>query len=173
MLLPESSGRANSSPLMNWLDTLPARRYSPGVSAPSTVSPAALCSNRRPCSRYRASYTDWGRSISRPRPVKVTACPVRLAMGMRKRRVLPLSQQSTGAARGTKCPSPSTTASSAPVRTRAHSCAAAPSVAEMSLLNSRFVIWLRPSASAAQSTARWAMLLLGGAVMVPPTERAF
>ena len=32
MLLPESSGRANSSPLMNWLDTLPARRYSPGVS---------------------------------------------------------------------------------------------------------------------------------------------
>ena len=88
-------------------------------------------------------------------------------MGMRKRKVLPLSQQSTGAARGTKCPSPSTTASSVPVRTRAHSCAAAPSVAEMSLLNSRLVIWLRPSASAAQSTARWAMLLLGGAVMVP------
>ena len=107
-----------------------------------------------PFSSKRSKYGFCGRSISRPRPVKKTACPVRLAMGMRKRRVLPLSQQSTGAARGTKCPSPSTTASSAPVRTRAHSCAAAPSVAEMSLLNSRFVMWLRPSASAAQSTAR-------------------
>ena len=86
---------------------------------------------------------------------------------MRKRRVLPLSQQSTGAVSGTKWPRPSTTASSLPVCTLAHSCAAAPRVAEMSLLNSRFVMWLRPSASAAHSTARWAMLLLGGAVMVP------
>ena len=60
-------------------------------------------------------------------------------MGMRKRRVLPLSQQSTGALTGRKLPSPSTTALSAPVRTLAQSCPAA-----------------------------GAMLLLGGAVMVPP-----
>ena len=89
-------------------------------------------------------------------------------MGMRKRRVLPLSQQSTGALTGRKLPSPSTAARSAPVRTLAQSCPAAERVAEISLLNSRFLMWEAPSASAEQSTARCAMLLLGGAVMVPP-----
>ena len=68
-------------------------------------------------------------------------------------------------------PSPSTTASAGPVVTRAHSWPAAASVAEMSLLNSRFVMWELPVASAAHSTARWAMLLLGGAVMLPPMGR--
>ena len=92
-------------------------------------------------------------------------------MGMRNRRVLPLSQQSTGAVRGANRPSPSTTASAGPVVTRAHSWPAAASVAEMSLLNSRFVMWELPVASAAHSTARWAMLLLGGAVMVPEILR--
>ena len=70
-----------------------------------------------------------------------------------------------------KRPSPSTTASAGPVVTRAHSWPAAASVAEMSLLNSRFVMWELPVASAAHSTARWAMLLLGGAVMVPEILR--
>ena len=59
-------------------------------------------------------------------------------MGMRKRRVLPLSQQSTGASTGRNRPRPSTTALSGPVRTLAQSCPAAERVAEMSLLNSRF-----------------------------------
>ena len=89
-------------------------------------------------------------------------------MGIKNRRVLPLSQQSTGAVRGRKCPSPCTVASSAPVSTAAHSCAAADRVAEMSLLNSRWVMWERPTASAAHSTARCAMLLLGGAAITPP-----
>ena len=92
-------------------------------------------------------------------------------MGMRNRSVLPLSQQSTGAVREANRPSPSTTASAGPVVTRAHSWPAAASVAEMSLLNSRFVMWERPGARAAQSTLRWAMLLLGGAVMLPPIRR--
>ena len=39
------------------------------------------------------------------------------------------------------------------------------------MLNSRFVMWELPVASAAHSTARWAMLLLGGAVMLPPMGR--
>ena len=38
----------------------------------------------------------------------------------------------------------------------------------MSLLNSRWVMWERPTASAAHSTARCAMLLLGGAAITPP-----
>jgi len=32
-------------------------------------------------------------------------------------------------------------------------------------------MWELPVASAAHSTARWAMLLLGGAVMLPPMGR--
>ena len=39
-----SSGSAKSSPVKNWLETLPASRYSPGVSAPRTVSAPAVCS---------------------------------------------------------------------------------------------------------------------------------
>lgn len=70
--------------------------------------------------------------------------------------------------RDRKCPSPCTVASSAPVSTAAHSCAAADRVAEISLLNSRWVMWERPTANAAHSTARCAMLLLGGAAIAPP-----
>ena len=63
-----------------------------------------------------------------------------VAVSAQKEGLLPLSQQSTGAVRGRKCPSPCTVASSAPVSTAAHSCAAADRVAEMSLLNSRWVM---------------------------------
>ena len=41
---PFSRGRANSSPVKNWEDTSPGRRYSPGVSIPATVSWPSFCS---------------------------------------------------------------------------------------------------------------------------------
>lgn len=39
-----SRGRAKSSPVKNWLDTFPGRRYSPAVSRPRTVRTPPLCS---------------------------------------------------------------------------------------------------------------------------------
>ncbi len=50
MLVPPSSGRANSSPLMNWLDTLPASSVFARGQGTFHGQPAAPCSNRRPCS---------------------------------------------------------------------------------------------------------------------------
>ena len=101
-LAPESSGRANSSPLMNWLLMFPASVYSPADSAPRTVIPSASCAKPRPRSANIRAYTPCGRSISRPRPVKRTGASVREKSGMRNRSVLPLSQQSTGPDTGAK-----------------------------------------------------------------------
>ena len=49
-----NSGAANSSPLMNWLDTSPGSVNTPGRSRPKMVRPSAACSNFRPCFSNRA-----------------------------------------------------------------------------------------------------------------------
>ena len=102
--------------------------------------------------------------------MKRTFWAVRLNTGTRKRSVLPLSLQKTGrvtVGKPSAPPRPVMVRSCSPRSTFAPSCCTAPRVARMSWENSRFPIWLVPAASAAQSTARCAALLLGGTAAVP------
>ena len=96
---------------------------------------------------------------------------VRLNSGIKKRSVLPLSLQKTGLVTVAKLspPQPVIVAASSFSTTFAPSWRTASRVARMSSEYSIWVMRLVPAASAAQSTARCAMLLLGGTVAVPPS----
>ena len=117
----------------------------------------------------------WGRSNSRPAPVKRTFWAVKLNSGIMNRSVEPLSLQKTGrvtVAKPLAAPRPVMVTAWGPSATLAPSWATAPSVARISSLYSMLESRLTPSASAAHSTARWAMLLLGGTAAVPPRRLA-
>ena len=155
-LPPSSRGRANRSPVTNWLLTSPRKVYSPEGSLPlSSMLPLAFFM-LTPFSEKISSYIPTPRSMSRPVPVKRALSPQAAAMGSMKRRVLPLSRQGNTAPSAVLFFPPFTVTVSPSSLYSAPRAAMQSSVASISSLRARPRILLSPSARAAQMSIRWA-----------------
>ena len=153
---------------MNWLDTSPGRAKSPPVSRPVTVRGRPEAAERvTPWGGRQSAYTPRGRSGSRPWPVKTAGIPRAAYRGMRKRRVDPLSPQSTGRGEGEEDGGAGAKQAASPSRrTDTPRPRTARRVASMSA--ERLRPRTRPSpARAAAISSRWAADLEGGGVRVP------
>lgn len=95
MLSPARSGHASRSPVMNWELIFPGSINSPCFNVPLIDSgrPPSVWQDT-PCAGSTSRYTPMGRSGRRPCPVKVASMPRAAQMGIKKRRVDPLSPQS-------------------------------------------------------------------------------
>ena len=90
-----SRGKANISPLINWLETSPLTEYLPAFSLPFTVTDSPIWLNSKPVDAQISAYTERERSISRFVPLRVISLSKSRDSGIKNLSVLPDSLQNS------------------------------------------------------------------------------